>query len=274
MKTMHHERMRGWTLPVVMLGTALLLGWIRLLTLETSATGISLPIISQGEAVRAISKERLALNIPSSRVCEDISIRDDTIETSYTRCSEGVVPFVTQPPFPLPLKNIDYDAIFSRATVCSTEPMTTPPSASHVPKSLTTCVLQSRIAAGTTLLDNIKAETVSLVTQKAETTLMASPGSITIMGTLSISQDVLIIGGGDIDIGVIHNTSDVSHRVTIMSSLGSISVGRVIGNLSLLVAGRSTLQTPETPQSTSYPLPPLRDPSLRGFASRSFMSPF
>lgn len=265
---------RGWALPVVMFGTALIIGWARLITLETTATSLFLPIISRGEEIRAHSKERLALNNPLSRECHEISLSHDSIETSYIRCSEGAVPFRTQPPYSLPQRVINYDALFSRAGGCSTTPTRTSRLASGVPKALFTCTLPRTIVGGLTLLDNIKADTVSLITQNSDAALMATPGSVTITGTLSISQDLLIVSGGDIDIAVIHNTAEAHHRVTVISSLGAITVGRVVGSVSLLVAGRATIQAPETSPSTTFPLPPMRNASLRGFASRSSISPF
>jgi hypothetical protein len=265
---------RGATLPVVMFGTAILLGWVRLLTLETTATGTSLSTRFQGEETRAQSRERLAHNIPLTRLCEELSVSLPSVETSYIRCSQGMVPFMTQPPFPLPPMRVDYDEIFSRAETCAATTTNISPGASGTPKALTTCALPSMITGGATVLDNLKGDAITLVTRNGEVSLLATPGSVTITNTLSIAHDLLIVSGGDIDIGAINNTSNVLHRVTIISSLGAITVGQAIGPLSLLAAGRSAIQVPQTVVSTSYPLPPMRTPSLRGFASRSSISPF
>lgn len=265
---------RGWTLPVVMFGTALLLGWVRLLMIETTATGIALPILTRGETFRAQGRERVSRNIALSRMCDDISSSQETIETIYTRCSEGIVPFQTKPTFSLPQKTVDYDALFALAGRCSTPPSQASPSSGGSPQAPATCLLPPTVIGDVTLLDNLKGDTVSVITQNAEAALMASPGCITITNTLSISQDLLIVSGGEVHISTLQNTSDTHRRVTIISSLGTISVGRVAGPLSLLVVGRSTIQAPETPPSTTYPLPPMRSGSLRGFSAHSSLSPF
>jgi hypothetical protein len=95
--------------------------------------------------------------------------------------------------------------------------------------------------------------------------VLASPGSVSVSGELTIAGDLLIVTGGDVAIGAIRGTGATTAKVTIISSRGGITVDKVLGAVSLLIAGRAALVAPETPRSASYPLPPLRPASLYGF---------
>jgi hypothetical protein len=80
-----------------------------------------------------------------------------------------------------------------------------------------------------------------------------------------VSSDLLILAGGDVAIAAIRALPSTAAKVSVFSSFGSIRIGLVEGDVSLLVAGRKEVVAPQTPPTRDYPLPPFRAVSVYGF---------
>lgn len=262
---------RAWALPSALFALAALLSTARLLSLESIDAYQIATEARRGEALKSGMATLLSNPSLSSPECETVTVPDQVTTQIYEVCREVSRPFVTLPSSAaLPFGLVDYDAIFSRASPC---PGTSSPSsnaATPSPRARTDCVLPPNISGSTVLLENIRGESITLAsTDRNEALVLASPGDIITSGELQVSHDLLIVAGGDVELPSIHGTSGSFMRVTIVSSLGAIRVGPVVGDVALLIAGRGLLEAPETQLAGDYPMPPMRSPSLRGFRSLS-----
>jgi hypothetical protein len=93
---------------------------------------------------------------------------------------------------------------------------------------------------------------------------IASPGGISFTGVLTLQSDLVLVAGGDIEIGAISASPPQTRRVTIISALGGIRVGSVAPGVSVVAAGRTTTEVPETPQIPPFALPPQRGHEVIG----------
>jgi hypothetical protein len=114
-------------------------------------------------------------------------------------------------------------------------------------------------------LENIRGESLTIAPPSTGAALLASPGGFSVSGDLTIASDLLVVAGGDVDIGGIRGATLSGVKVTVISSLGGVNVGRTYGPVSLLIAGRGSLVGPETTKSSSFPMPPVRSASVYSF---------
>jgi hypothetical protein len=254
---------RGWTLPTTLFGLALLLSSVHLLTFESIDARLMIAEMLRGERLHQEATSAIATHAKQRGACGDVTISSDSDHPPYEVCGEERLSFVSKPssridPNLLP----DYDAVFSVASACPAPPVGTDLPFRGAPRAHKDCFLPSTIKDGASVLENIRGGNVSISPPTSGFTLLASPGSLSLSGDLTIGGDLLIMAGGDVDIGRIRGVSLHGVAVTIISSLGGITVGKTDGAVSLLVAGRGSLNAPETTGSTSFPMPPMRSPSI------------
>jgi hypothetical protein len=258
--------MQGWILPTTLFGVALLLSSVHLLTFQSidARQMIAEMLSSAGFHQDAISTVRTRLSV--GKQCIDIPLPHNANQLSYEVCGEESLPFISVPASSiLPNRRVDYDALFSAASICPNTPLATQLTHRGAPRAPNDCLPPRILRGGTVVLDNIRSQIVEISPPSTGVALIASPGSISVSGELVTAGDLLVVSGGDVEIAAIKGASSAAVAVTIISSLGGITVGKTSGQVSLMVAGRSTLEVPETPTAPSFPMPPLRAPSLYGF---------
>jgi hypothetical protein len=260
------DQIRGWTLPTTLFCLALLLSSIHLLTFESVDARRMIAERTIGRRLHQEAVSAVKAHLSTGQRCRDISVSNESSPASYEVCGEELRPFNSVPSMKIdPATLIDYDVIFLSAVNCPVAPVLTTLSQAIAPRARNDCLLPPTLRDGAVVLENIRGENLTISPPSGTSALLASPGSTTVLGELTITANLLIVSGGDVEIGGIRGTSPSSITVTIISSLGSIHVGKTYGPVSLVVAGRSTLEVPETPQPQSFPMPPLRTRSIRSF---------
>lgn len=256
----------GWALPTTLFALVMALSIMRLLSLESIDTSVIGSDLRHGEALHTIIATAARDYRATSTRCEKIATSPDGRELSLEICRESARPFTTSPPsVSLPSLLVDYDLIFSNAIACPTEPRATSSAADPSPFASTDCHLSGDSRGSTTLLSNIMGASLSLTHPGADPLVLATPGRIVISNEVQSSRDLLVVAGGDVRIATLGAASSSTITVTIISSLGRITVERVGDGVSLVAAGRKELVVPLTSPSLSYPLPPFRAPSLYSF---------
>ena len=223
-------------------GITLIMGTIRLLSLDATGVTRMYGDIRLSNTMREhVMREVASMGEPKP-LCRTTTMNVDETTLDYEICGERRVPYMVAPPTgQLPLSRIDYDALFTSA----------------VP-------FPSTLQGGIVTLENLRGETTQVTATSPQPSLIASPGAITITGSLTLESDLVLVAGGDIDIASITSLSDQGRKVTIISALGAIRVGSVSPGISLVAAGRSVLEVPETTQRPPFPLPPQRRHGIVG----------
>ena len=256
---------RGWVLPTTLLGIALVMGTIRMLSLDaTGVTRVYSDILQSNTARQHVIRELASIGEPKP-LCEKRTITFGETELDYEVCGERRSPFMVAPPSgQLPITRIDYDALFTNALPCPATPTNATATRGDTVKASKDCPIPSTLKGGIITLDNLRGETTRVTATSHQASIIASPGSIAIAGSLTIESDTVIVAGGDVDISSITTPSGRSCKVSIISALGGVRIGFTSPGISLLVAGRSVLEVPETAQSPPFPMPPQRKHGIVG----------
>ena len=258
--------MQGWILPTTLFGVALLLSSVHLLTFQSIDARQMIAEMLRGERLHQEAISAITTHLSEAGRCTDVSISKDPSHPLYEVCGEERRPFVSNPPSNIdPNLLIDYDAIFSTASTCPTVHVGTELPHKGAPRARYDCLLPSTLRSGVTVLENIRGESLTIVPPSTGSALLASPGGFSVSGDLTIASDLLVVAGGDVDIGGIRGATLSGVKVTVISSLGGVKVGRTYGAVSLLIAGRGSLVAPETTKSSSFPMPPVRSASVYSF---------
>jgi len=254
----------GWVLPTTLFGITLMMGTIRLIALDaTGITRVYGDCAQSNTARQFVIRELASLGEPTP-LCAKRTITFEETKLDYEVCGERRIPFMVAPPTgQLPITRVDYDALFMNAAPCPSSPTNATDTRRDTVKASKDCPIPSTLEGGITILENMRGETTR-VTATSGQSRIASPGAITITASLTLESDLLIVAGGDVDIASITSLSHQGHKVTIISALGAIRVAFVSPGISLIAAGRSVLEVPETTQRPPFPLPPQRRHALVG----------
>lgn len=254
----------GWVLPTTLFGITLIMGTIRLLSLDATGVTRTYGDIRLANTLRQHVIREVASSGEPKPLCESRGIRVEETKLDYEICGERRVPYMMAPPTgQLPLSRIDYDALFTSAVPCPSTPTNATATRGDTVQASRNCPIPSTLKRGMITLENLRGETTR-VTATSEQSLIASPGAISITGSLTLESDLIIVAGGDVDIASITSLSKQAHKVTIISALGAVRVGFVSPGISLIAAGRSVLEVPETVQRPPFPLPPQRRHGIVG----------
>jgi len=264
MRRFSHDTQHGWVLPTTLFGIALVMGTIRLISTDSTGAAQLFGDMRLSNTTRQHVIQELASLGEPKPLCEKRTITMSETKLDYELCGERRVPFMVAPPTGrLALSRIDYDALFTSAVPCPSPPTNAAATRGDTVQASKNCPIPSTLQGGMTTLENLRGETTR-VTATSEQSIIASPGAIAITGSLTLESDLLIVAGGDIDIASITSLSDQGHKVTIISALGAIRVAFVSPGISLIAAGRSLLEVPETTQRPPFPLPPQRRHAIIG----------
>jgi hypothetical protein len=265
MRGAESSEQQGWVLPATLFGITLMLGTIRLLSLETTG-GIRLYAdIRQSNTIRQRAVRELASIGEPKPLCEKLSMNIEETRLSYEVCGERRTPFMVAPPTAhLPLSRVDYDAIFTNALPCPSTPINPTTTDSESVKAAKDCAIPPLLQGGLITRENLRGEATRVIASPSHGSIIASPGAIFISGALGVESDLVIVAGGDIEISAIITPPQQSSKITIISALGAIRIGFVSPGISMIAAGRSVLELPETAQSPPFPLPPQRRHGIVG----------
>ena len=261
----------GWALPSTICALAILLSTIHLLSFESLDALHIAAEIHRGEKLHTAVATFIRDSPPSFIRCENLPVSFEGNTLSYEVCRETVRPFLTLPAsVSLPTGLVDYEALFSQASACPTRLTPALATGAASPSARNDCALPNSMEGSVTLLENIRSESTTFSEAGDQGSLrIATPGQITFLGEVRISQDLLVVAGGDINLATLRALPGSAVRVTILSSLGAIRVGAVEGNVALVIMGRSSIEAPETKSAFNFPLPPFRKPSVYSFRSKS-----
>ena len=261
---------RGWALPATLCALAIMLSVMRVISLESTDTSLIASEIRSADELHKTIATTISDARPSSGRCDRVQVPHDRGELSYEVCGESFRPLSAVPAsVSLPQLLVDYDSLFASASDCPSTPKPTTFRALSSPFAALDCYLTGDTRGSLTVLDNILGESIALRQTGTGPLMLATPGRIVISLELRPSHDLVVLAGGDVQITAIRSASQAPVKVTVLSSLGEISIGSVEGEISLLAAGRGELNVPRTEPSRDYPLPPLRPPSVFGFRSVS-----
>lgn len=260
----------GWILPIALFALALLLAIVNLLSSEAIDTLHIVREIGRSERLHSAIASTIRDSSASSSRCGTITISGHEHPPSYEVCHEPSLPFVTLPASAqLPAGRVDYDALFTQASACSS---TTTPTAyrdTTSPFAQKDCTLPPTLTGSVVIRDNIRGDALTFERSVIQSATLATPGRVIISEALLAPQELLILSGGEVRIGTLRAPPFGSAKVTIISALGAIRVGTVEGNVALLIAGRGAIEAPETQTAENFPLPPFRKLSLYSFRPSS-----
>jgi hypothetical protein len=256
---------QGWVLPATLFGLALILATIRLLAVDQTGVSQIFGDIRRAHTLRQLGDREILSAKEPRPLCERRAFRFEEQTLTYEICGESRVPWMIAPSSAeLPISRIDYDAIFTLATPCSSTPVNAPNTFGTTPIASKNCVVPATLNGGIISVENIRGEATHVLARSAQTSIIASPGQISVTGTLTLESDLMVVAGGDIAIGTITTTPSQTRKVTIISALGGIRVGSVGSGVSVIAAGRSTIEIPENPYSPPFPIPPRRGHEIIG----------
>ncbi len=259
----------GYTLPLTLFAVMILATSARLISRYATEGYLTLHEIRHGELSHEKLKHTIARVPWRGDGCSSTPVFDEGATIHVVACGDPFLPFNTQPPIALPSGTIDYDAIFQHASRCQSSSLNQSSGSSNTPHAIRDCEVSGSYQQNIIALENLEASELLIKGKSAALpAMLASPGSIRISTALLIETDLTIVAGGTIEIEKIANIGTGEVRVAIFSSLGSVDVRSVASGVLLLLGGRSTLHAPTTAPSPSYPLPPFRAPTLRGFLKR------
>lgn len=256
---------QGWVLPTTLFGLTIILSTIRLLAVDQTAVTQIFGDIRRAHALRQHGVSDLLASGEPKPLCEQRSVTFAEETLTYEVCGERRVPLMIVPSQgELPISRIDYDAMFALATRCPSTPTNAANPLGATPTASKNCVVPPALTGGIITLENILGEATTVLPRSAQTSIIASPGRIVLTDLLMLESDLVIVAGGDIEIGGIAAPTAQTRKATIISALGGIRVGSVAPGVSVIAAGRATIEVPETPQHPPFPLPPLRGHEIIG----------
>ena len=256
---------QGWVLPTTLFGLTLILATIRLLAIDQTAAIQILSDIRRAHTLRQHAVSEILSAGEAKPLCEErnIMLADRTV--TFEVCGERKMPFMIAPAQgELAITRIDYDEIFALAVRCPSTPMNAANPFGEISTASKDCLVPASLHGGITTLENIRGDTTRVLARSAHASIIASPGRITFIGAITLESDLVIVAGGDIEIGAITAAPSQTRKVTIISALGVIRVGSVAPGVSVIAAGRATIEVPQTPQHPPFPLPPLRGHEIIG----------
>ena len=106
------------------------------------------------------------------------------------------------------------------------------------------------------LRENIDIDSLTLPTTK-NATKISTPGFLRIQKVLTLTNDTVILSGGDIILEKISSLSSSPLRLTLISATGFVSVRSLTGKISLLSISSRGAYTPTTPNLPPHPMPKL-----------------
>jgi len=180
-------------------------------------------------------------------------------------CQDPKVSWRTFPSYNLPSGTVDYDSVFRVATRCTQRLEESETFTASIPLSNYSCRIDSTFSGDVVRHENIEGNRIALAGSSSFPLILASPGRIRISERLASNSDLVVVAGGDVRIRQLENTGTKEIRVSIFSSLGSVVVESLGDRISLLSAGRQSIQVPPSQPSSEYPLPPFKLYGLRGF---------
>jgi hypothetical protein len=265
MKLSSQNAAQGWVLPTTLFGLTLILGTIRLLSVDATAVTRLYGDIHQSHTTRQHALRAIFTTGEPEPFCAQRAITFDGIRSDYEVCGERRIPFMMAPPSgQLPITRIDYDALFANATPCPSTPINAANSTGERVRASKDCVLPPLLQGGIIALENLRGEATRVLPVTTQASILASPGSVALAGVLALETDLVLVAGGDVDISSITTASQQTRRVTLISALGAVRVGYVSPGISVVAAGRGVLEVPETPQNPPFPLPPQRGHGING----------
>lgn len=140
----------------------------------------------------------------------------------------------------LPL--VDYAQVFGQISPC--------PSLADTMKN--TCSITGSSSKNLIVKENIAGTSVSLTESLPK--LIASPGQILVSG-LVLASDVTIVAGEKIEIQEIDSFDATVRKVTLISARGTITVGKIGPNVSVLPLSRIGYFGPAITSNPPYPIP-------------------
>ncbi len=265
MKRLHQTKERGWVLPTTLFGITLIMAMIKLISVDATAVNRAYGDIRTSHTASQYVMWELASTGEPKPLCETRTIHLEATKLDYEICGERRVPFMVAPPTgQLTISRIDYDALFTFALPCPSTPTNATATRGDTVQASKDCPIPSSLNGGMITLENLRGEATRVTAISPQPSIIASPGAITITGSLTLESDLVLVAGGDIDISSIASLSEQVHKVTIISALGVIRVAFVSPSISLIAAGRSVLEIPETTQHPPFPLPPQRRHGIVG----------
>gem|GEM_PF-2322079 len=184
-------------------------------------------------------------------------------------CTLGDPAFLSNHQTAAPIRNPNYNALFLAAVPCPGARTLTSRTTFDTPHARYTCTLPTRLENGITVTDNIAIEAASVTTTHSLLPVtIATPGSLVVATSLSLSGDTLIVAGGDISIPHLKMQFSGAAKVTVVSAHGDIVIGLLEGALALTALGRRAISVPPTTPASSPLLPPSRGASVAGFIGR------
>ncbi len=206
----------------------------------------------------------------SSRGCSSQRIVADAQGAQqWLVCSRGSPAWLATHPITLPAGRVDYDTLFSQPSSCQGEIEEHAPSAPfNSPRAAKTCRLPSSPVQAFTILDNIEGQDLQIASNDPRAPLtLATPGSISVSGAVSLPSSALIIAGGTIRIGALTSRSHEQIAVSLISAHGEIIIGSIGRGISALGLGRSMLALPPTAAgATTFVLPSFTQIPISGIA--------
>jgi len=265
-----HRLPRGWALPITLFALALILSTVRLISLESVDTLQMTHEIRRANSLQLDIVSSVLSWKTTSPLCDEVALYRDNAPSRLEVCGEPLRLFTTSPPsFSLPLKRVDYGALFSQSLPCPGRLHPTPLRNTSSPFVKDDCMVSGTLTDRLTLLENIRADSLVVAPSAPHRMVISTPGRIEILGELRVPGELLVVAGGEVQIAVIRSVAPSPTAVTILSSLGAIRVGAVAGDVALLAAGRDSIEVPATQGGSHYPLPPFRERSLYSFRTLS-----
>lgn len=257
---------KGAIIFFVLLAMSLVAFMIRRVTTQTSTYAQLTRAYREGLTAQDALRERIAPPSSSARGCQDEVISIETESRTVAVCSTGAQEFNTFPPTKISLVRIDYNLMFKSPDECPGARRNTAQKSFNTPRSATDCALPAALDNGGIFIDNLEAQDVYLrSSDEVKTLTIATPGYLTITGTLTTMNSLLILAGGDISIENIASNGSKPVRITLVSAHGSTVVQKTSGELSLFILGRTLISAPPTPFLPPFPLPPFRaSPPISG----------
>lgn len=243
------------------------------LRLVTHASAYSQLLRSQRDGIKHHNALRMSITPISSeyRRCDVQQLNGHQIAGVAPRpqewfvCTTGHPHFFSSQESSSTAISPNYSALFLRTQSCPSPRTATTRSSFDTPYAPFTCFLPQQLEGSLTVHDNIAIEhSVVSTSAQPELITIATPGSLLVSGTLTLSGDTLIVAGGRIEISYLGLHQAAHASVTVISAHGDIVIQKLAGSIKILALGRRVLSVPRTLPPESPPLPPLRHASVSG----------
>jgi hypothetical protein len=264
MTTMPRED-SGVALLLALLAMALVGGIAHRLMLHADAYRAMTQTVSDSITIQQRLREGLNLLPARSRSCSEQRVSSGVKTRQWLVCSHGNPAFISNRPFSLPDGRVDYNSLFANPSGCPGLRGSNSEQFAASPSSGFSCELPPRLAQNLIVLENIRCR--DLVMESAErgkSLTIATPGSLTCDGLVTVSAHTLVIAGGDLRIAALKSASPTPIAITLLSAHGAIVVGNTTGLLSVLALGRDLLNIPITQEHSTFLLPPFTTSSIAG----------